>query len=89
MAARSLPNFAPPAHINDVRRVDDVLTPSRARVNASSNSPVEQAYITFTVAAEKFWLNLLCEFSESDSHHARAIGIILANTANAHPTLTQ
>jgi len=32
--------LAPPAHINDVRRACDVLTPSGAQVNASSISPV-------------------------------------------------
>jgi hypothetical protein len=46
-------NLTPPAHIIDVRRACDVLTPSGARVNASSNSPVGRAYITFCALRTK------------------------------------
>jgi hypothetical protein len=51
-------NLTPPAHIIDVRRACDVLTPSGARVNASSNSPVGRAlyHILRPLDEEKFLL---------------------------------
>jgi len=66
-----------------VRRVSDVLTPSRARVNASSISPVDGGLYLKRQSKEEFFNSRLIVETNLP------VGTVVAKITSAHPTLNQ